>query len=447
MQGKLKLRKYGIVLIASIALLILAGWLWLSLSPPSGSAKKPALQQKVDPSLLESLSNIVNTYRKIIVLIEDEAFLDARHREAASVIGKILFHENQQRLSALTEQLKAEIETASAGGFVTLPPKTGEFLNPLEKSEEWHDADKLVFRDVVNQLTETLRGLPDGRKVKAELQDRLESDRKALLEIQGLYSKELDKIFGRFETRGMVVRREAWEDYVAFLKRKINRGDIFKEYSHLLPPIAEPDEKMPPKKPLASPWNGTQFPLKTLLLTFDDGPHPRYTDRILEILKEHHVKAVFFQVGQNLGSIKKDNTFQPTRSAAASERALKEGFSLANHSQTHPFLPKLGEKDLMNEIERPNQLLHALTAAPPTLFRPPYGAQNEKVLKILEAHNLKSVLWNIDSKDWADPIPKSIANRVLREVSKQKRGIILFHDIHERTIEALPLVLETLKNE
>src|SRR5215831_1160088 len=81
------------------------------------------------------------------------------------------------------------------------------------------------------------------------------------------------------------------------------------------------------------------------------------------------------------------------------------------------------------------------------LFRPPYGERDSKVLAAIEAHQMKSILWNIDSKDWADPVAKSIANRVVADARRYGHGIILMHDIHERTIEALPLIIETLKGD
>ncbi|MBV8467036.1 MAG: caspase family protein, partial [Burkholderiales bacterium] len=80
----------------------------------------------------------------------------------------------------------------------------------------------------------------------------------------------------------------------------------------------------------------------------------------------------------------------------------------------------------------------------PPLFRFPYGARNAEGMALLRADHLRSVMWNIDSLDWADPVPSSIADRVLRQVDKEGHGIILFHDIHERTLKALPLVLDRL---
>ena len=448
----MSLNRPGKLIIVSICVaifIVLTGLIWL-LKSPSSLKKASSTQQTIqveNAPLKENLSNIVKTYRKIIVLLENDASLEAQQLEAASIIGEILFHENQQRLNDLIKQLNGELDRASIADFGIVPSDVDQFLNTLENFGEWHDADKLVFRDTVDQIAESLRGLPGSQKPKMDLQDRLERDGKALLEIQALYEKELEKIFGRFETRGMIVRREAWEQYVAYLKTKFKRDDILKEYSHLLPSPAKEADRKTQKQSFLRGMTGTRFPPKTLVLTFDDGPHPSYTDRIIEILKKYQVKAVFFEVGQNLGSFTKNNTIQHTRAAAASERAVKSGFSLGNHSHTHPFLPKLADKELLIEIERPNQLLQAVTQAPITLFRPPYGAQNEKLLAALQDNHLKSILWNVDSRDWADPIPKSIANRVLGEVFKQGRGIILFHDIHQRTIEALPLVLETLKHD
>src|SRR6185436_12112524 len=73
-----------------------------------------------------------------------------------------------------------------------------------------------------------------------------------------------------------------------------------------------------------------------------------------------------------------------------------------------------------------------------------YGARNAEGLQALSAAHLRSIMWNIDSLDWADPVPRSIADRVLASVDKQGHGIILFHDIHERSVRALPLVLDRL---
>ncbi len=102
---------------------------------------------------------------------------------------------------------------------------------------------------------------------------------------------------------------------------------------------------------------------------------------------------------------------------------------------------------LKAEILNTDALLKAVDPERSALFRFPYGARNREGMQMLENAHLKSVMWNIDSLDWADPVPSSIAERVLRSVDKEGRGIILFHDIHERTVKALPAILDRLSAE
>ncbi len=117
---------------------------------------------------------------------------------------------------------------------------------------------------------------------------------------------------------------------------------------------------------------------------------------------------------------------------------------LANHSLTHAQLSKQTGAKLKSEILDTDTLLKAVDPQRSSLFRFPYGARNREGMQLLADAQLTSMMWNIDSLDWADPVPSSIADRVLRSVEKEGRGIILFHDIHERTVKALPMILERL---
>ncbi|MDP0971336.1 polysaccharide deacetylase family protein, partial [Klebsiella pneumoniae] len=87
------------------------------------------------------------------------------------------------------------------------------------------------------------------------------------------------------------------------------------------------------------------------------------------------------------------------------------------------------------EAANTEALLDAAGRNGDALFRFPYGARNDGALTTIEALKLRSMMWNVDSLDWSDPIPKSIAARVLAELDKQQRGIVLFHDIHARTVQ------------
>ena len=125
---------------------------------------------------------------------------------------------------------------------------------------------------------------------------------------------------------------------------------------------------------------------------------------------------------------------------------MRAGHTIANHTYTHPLLPKLTAAQVDDEIDQTQALLVAIAPqggrAP--LFRPPYGARNPLVLAEAADRGLRSVVWNIDSRDWADPIPQSIVQRVLDDATREGRGIVLMHDIHGRTVQALPRIIEGL---
>ncbi len=376
------------------------------------------------PDVTAQSDDIVNAYRKIIVLTSGT---DSDRDDRVSTVGRIIFHQNEDRLAGLETNLAANHETLA------------KFLDRLENNADYHDADKLAFRDLLDDLSAEL---PQNAGT-APLKKRLNDDIAALNQIEAMYQKELGKVFDRFQTRGMAVRREAWEKYLEFIRQKYQREQILKEYESSLPPSTTRGGTAK-KKNRNEIW-GTELPPKTLLLTFDDGPHPRYTDKILAILKTYGLQAIFFEVGRNLGTVNADNTVKLTPTAAASYRILESGSSLGNHSYTHALLPKLDEKGYTSEIDSTNTLLRYILKSDPVLFRPPYGARNDGILQTVQADKLKSMEWNIDSMDWADPVPNSVAQRVLNEIDRQGRGIILFHDIHNRAIAVLPSLIETLQ--
>jgi peptidoglycan/xylan/chitin deacetylase (PgdA/CDA1 family)/uncharacterized caspase-like protein len=412
-------------------------------APVSPTPAPAATGAKAAPpdAMSQTVDGIVARYRKTIVLLEDDDSRPEAERDKASLVGKIIFQENHQALADLSSSLDAEIEKSD---FTQQPQAISRFLDLLETQDDLHDADKLGFREVFTELAETLSGIKSATSVKSDLETRIDTDRKALSEIQSLYEKELDKIFGRFETRGITVHREAWERYVAYLHTKFKREDILKEYEPALARIASSSKPGHQDNDLET--YGTKLPPKTILLTFDDGPHARYTDRILEILNKYQIKSVFFELGTNLATIKQ-NKIQPTRASAAARHLMQAGFVIGSHGFTHDVLPKMSDKEISTEIDDTNRLLQTVVNVHSPLFRPPYGERDVKVLAAVEAHQMKSILWNIDSKDWADPVAKSIAHRVIREARRYNHGIVLMHDIHERTIEALPLIIETLKSD
>lgn len=429
----------------ALILALAAFWIFRPRRPTTKTAAAvgapAAAAAKVPPDPLElRLDDIVARYRKTIVLLEDSDSQPEADRDNTSLVGEIIFQENHQAISGLSDQLTAGI--VNAADWSGAPAEVSHFLDLVESQDDLHDADKLVFRETFTDLADTLSALNTTAPAKTELQQRVETDREALAEIQSMYEKELDKIFGRFETRGMTARREAWDRYVAYLHTKYRREDILKSYESVVGHIRLSAKAGHQDNDLET--YGTKLPPKTLLLTFDDGPHPRYTDRILEILRQHRIKSVFFELGVNLATVN-HNRIQPTRASAATRHLIEAGYAVGSHGFSHQVLPQMSDSQIGAEIDRTSRLLQAVANVQTPLFRPPYGERDARVLAAIQAHRMRSILWNIDSKDWADPVAKSIANRVIAQARRSDHGIILLHDIHERTIDALPLIIETLQ--
>ncbi|MDY7538275.1 polysaccharide deacetylase family protein [Undibacterium sp. RTI2.1] len=387
--------------------------------------------------LPKELGDILAAYRKVIVLLGDEKSLNAKEKTAANRIGQALFHENLGRLVAVDDYLDS-LKKLKA------PEREAAYdtiLNFIESGEGLFDADRLAFREVLLKLQKAIATEQTLPAIK--LHKRVGDDLAALDEIEREYDKELKDIFSRFETRSIELKRERWDDYLNKLRKLYPREQILKDYGVILP-YPEIPEPVDPAAAKDKDIFGTGLPAKTIVLTFDDGPHATYTDEIAAILKQYNVPAVFFQVGRNVGTVDAQGKEKLNKNADISKKLLASGYAIGNHSFSHALLSKENGDSLHAEIAQTDQLLKAIDPARSSLFRFPYGAKNKEGMQILSSLGLRSVLWNIDSLDWADPVPNSIANRVLATVDKEQRGIILFHDIHERTVKALPLVLDKL---
>lgn len=374
-----------------------------------------------DPAFDTDVKALLANFRKIIVLMDGADKLGDKEREHVHSVGQALFHENQQRLAKLDSRVAAApIESL------------GPVLDFIESDQSLYDADRLAYRELLQSMLALAARNSSLPAIKVH--KRISEDLDALAEIERNYEKEIRQVFGRFDTRAIELKREKWEAYVAYLKTMFSREKILKDYGVVVPYPAKSEE---------GEIFGNTLPKKTVVLTFDDGPHKRYTEEIAAILKQYDVPAVFFSVGRNIGAV--DAGKAKLGAGADVMRRLKaSGYALANHSYTHAQLSKQTGDGLKAEILNTDVLLKAIDNERSPLFRFPYGARNGEGLAVLADAKLRSVMWNIDSLDWADPVPSSIADRVLKTVAKEERGIILFHDIHERTVKALPAVLDRL---
>lgn len=413
-------------------------------APPSvGAAATAPPSKRPDTSALRAgLGEVLVAYRKIIVLLADESTLSRGDREAVNRVGQALFHDNLARVDKLGEGLDALAGSPNPMRFDAM----GQLLDYIESDPGLYDADRLAFRELLQALQASVAR--DTTLPAIKMHKRISEDLDALAEIERNYDKEIRQIFGRFDQRAIALKRERWDDYVAHLKKLYSREQILKDYGMVLP---YPAPREAPAGDAAREEPGEIFglglPTKTVVLTFDDGPHRRYSDEIAAILKQYGAPAVFFNVGRNLGSLDPDGKPRLGPGAGVSRRLMAEGYVLGNHSFSHAKLSRESGDALKAEIFNTDTLLKAVNPDRSSLFRFPYGAHNGEGLHMLEAAHLKSVMWNIDSLDWADPVPASIAERVLKEVDRAGRGIILFHDIHDRAVKALPTILDRLTAE
>jgi peptidoglycan/xylan/chitin deacetylase (PgdA/CDA1 family) len=183
-----------------------------------------------------------------------------------------------------------------------------------------------------------------------------------------------------------------------------------------------------------------------LLFTFDDGPHLERTPKVLDILDRHHIKAVFFVNGVH---------FQGHSSAAEKARAIlrdivRRGHAVGNHTVHHFFLcGSVYSKRTVEEVEDNAKLIEDAIGQRPELFRTPFGAHCPALAATLAKLGVKHTGWDIDPQDWKLQNTVKVRDYVERWLRNMKSGrqILLMHDIHQCSVEALPQILDWLDKE
>lgn len=169
-----------------------------------------------------------------------------------------------------------------------------------------------------------------------------------------------------------------------------------------------------------------------IAITFDDGPHPTQTPRLLDILAARNVKATFYVLGQNA-----------QRYPAILRRMVAEGHEIANHSWNHPKLSSLSDAAVRDQLNRTHKAIIDATGAIPKTYRPPYGAITARQKEWIKSEfGYPTILWSVDPNDWQRPGPSVVTSRIIN--GTRSGAIILAHDIHPPTIDAMPATIDGL---
>jgi len=169
-----------------------------------------------------------------------------------------------------------------------------------------------------------------------------------------------------------------------------------------------------------------------IAMTFDDGPSGPNTPRLLDLAAKKHIKLTFFLIGENAAHYPQ-----------LVQRELAEGHQVCNHSYTHPDLARMSDSAVRSEIQKTQDAIINASGYKPILMRPPYGAMTARQrLWVSNEFGFKIILWDVDPLDWKRPGSSVVAQRIISGV--RPGSIILSHDIHSGTVDAMPQVFDTL---
>lgn len=170
---------------------------------------------------------------------------------------------------------------------------------------------------------------------------------------------------------------------------------------------------------------------RKIAITFDDGPHPYYTEQLLDGLKERGVKATFFVMGKHV-----------EENPELVERMYSEGHLIGNHTYSHIQLNKSNGDTFKEELVKTSELIEELTGQEVQYVRPPYGTWDKKFEKEL---NMFPVLWTVDPLDWCSDNVVGIVQKVTSKV--KENAIILMHDEYKSTVTAALQIIDELMEE
>ncbi len=179
-------------------------------------------------------------------------------------------------------------------------------------------------------------------------------------------------------------------------------------------------------------YSSVKITQNTLAMTFDDGPHPSLTPKLLDLLKERNIKCTFFLIGQ-----------QVKMYPAIVRRIIAEGHEIGNHTWTHCSLTSRSDEQIRSELKKSEDAVYEVAGVRPHLVRPPYGAINSRIKDLMFTEfGYSTIMWSVDPQDWRRPGVAAVTSRLVN--GAHPGAIMLSHDIHPPTITAMPAMFDQL---
>lgn len=335
-------------------------------------------------------------------------------------------HNNSVALSIIVN-IKQDMHGAhpvSLTHFWTFDKKSGEVISLSDLTEQSEKAAEEIVAAARNNLKETIK---QRRQAELDLSETITQETLSNFVITD-GGNSLAWPIGQASLLPSAYGEMTIKVPIAAVAKYLQNPTARKLANIPKPPEPKPVPKPAPAAPTAANSGG-----KVIALTFDDGPGP-YTAQLLDILDQHGAKATFFLIGSKVSS-----QANVVRSIHA------RGHQLGNHSWSHPELPKLPVDQIASEIDRTNDTIKQATGVTPTVIRPPYGAVNGVVLEQLRLRGMSSILWSVDTRDWADRNSDIVCSRAV--AGARPGAIILMHDIHQTSVGAVPCILNALKQQ
>ena len=377
--------------------------------------------KKINRTVAETVDKIDNDFRSTVLLAT------VFDRPMTETISYQITHNNSVSMSIVVN-IKQDMHGAhpiSLTHFWTFDKKSGEIISLEDFTEQSDEAIKAIINYAKDNIAQTIK-----KRDKPEL------------DLNGIITKEALSNFIITDSGNSL----AWplgqasllpSSYgemtitvpISSVSKYLQNPTARKLANIPKPPEPKPEPAPAPVAPTPAPTTGN----KVIALTFDDGPGP-YTAHLLDILDQYGAKATFFLIGSKVSG-----------QASVVRSIQARGHQLGNHSWSHPELPKLSVDQIAGEIDRTNEAIRQATGVKPSILRPPYGAVNGVVLEQLRLRNMSSILWSVDTRDWADRNSQIVCSRAV--AGARPGAVILMHDIHQTSVNAVPCILSSLKQQ